>query len=188
MSELSVNVTRLLSRLGEGEQQALDKLFPAVYGELRRIAHVQRYGESSETLNTTALVHEAYFKLVDHNEVDWRDRTHFFAVAARAMRQVLVDHARKRSAKKRGGKTPNLSLEDAPPAKGTDHYDDTLLVLEEALQKLEEMDERQGKVVECRFFAGLTVEETAQALDVSPSTVKRDWRTAKAWLYREMDQ
>ncbi len=179
------HVTRLLEQLSGGDRRALDELLPIVYAELRRQAHYQLRGHRpSPTLNTTALVHEAYVKLVDHHEVDWNDRSHFFAVAVRAMRQVIVDYARRRNAAKRGGGRLDLSFDEAymhPAAQARD-----FVALDEALYRLEQIDERQSKIVECRFFGGLTIEETADILGVSPTTVKRDWRTAKAWLYREI--
>ncbi len=185
MPDASANVTQLLAQLRAGDREVLDDLFPLVYDELRRRAHYQLRGERpGHTLSTTALVHEAYFKLVDHHAVDWEDRSHFYAVAAHAMRQVLIDRARKRSAQKRGGDAPKLSLEDVTPAAPA--HPTVLLALDAALRKLEQMDPRQGQIVECRFFAGYTIQETADILDVSPSTVKRDWRTAKAYLAYEM--
>lgn len=178
-------VTQLLVELREGDREVLDELFPVVYDELRRLARFQLQREhGARTLQTTALVHEAYFKLVDHHDVDWKDRSHFFAVAARAMRQVLVDRARRRNAKKRGGEASKITLQEE--FLGSFDQDEAILALDEALKQLEQWDERQSRVVEYRFFAGLTVEEAAAVLDVSASTVKRDWRTAKAWLYREM--
>ena len=180
------NVTRLLVQMSSGDREALDALLPIIYDELHRLAQAQlrRRGRPGETLNTTGLVHEAYFRLVDHHAVGWQDRTHFFAVAARAMRQVIVSYVRERSAQKRGGGVPDLSLDDV--AVGDEQPATHVLALDEALARLAELDARQAQVVECRFFAGFTVEETAQALGVSESTVKRDWKTAKLWLYREM--
>lgn len=182
----SQDVTRLLVQLSGGNREALDQLLPVVYEELHRLARMQLRGggRPGQTLNTTALVHEAYFRLVDHHAVDWQDRGHFFAVAARAMRQVIVGYVRKRSALKRGGGMPNLSLSDVNVSAG--RRSEELLALDEALSMLEKLDARQARVVECKFFAGLTVEETAQALGISESTVKRDWRTAQLWLGREM--
>ena len=179
-------VTRLLVQMSGGNRAALDALLPIIYDELHQLAQAQLRGRGrpGETLNTTGLVHEAYFRLVDHHAVDWQDRTHFFAVAARAMRQVIVTYARKRSAQKRGGGVPNLSLDDV--AVGDEQPAAHVIALDEALARLAELDARQAQVVECRFFAGFTVEETAQALSISESTVKRDWKTAKLWLYREM--
>ena len=163
----------------------LNELLPRVYDELHRQAHYQLRGDRpSPTLNTTALVHEAYFKLVDHHDVEWQDRSHFFAVAVRAMRQVIIDHARRRRAQKRGGDIPDLTLDEGRIQ--PDEQADRLIALDEALTRLEQFDERQSRVVECRFFGGLQVKETAEVLSVSSSTVKREWRTAKAWLHREM--
>jgi len=185
MSEESSDVTALLVRLSNGEEAALDRLLPAVYDELRRIAHNQLRGERADhTLRTTELVHEAYEKLVEHNAVDWQDRQHFFAVAARAMRQVLVDHARKKTAAKRGGDAPEMPLDDVTLLQETKTED--LIALDDALNRLAAQDERAAKVVECRFFGGYTIAETADVLDVSRSTVKRDWRGARAWLNREL--
>lgn len=178
-------VTALLVRLREGEETALDELVPTVYEELRKIAHNKLRGEPSDhTLRTTELVHEAYLKLVDHNAVDWQDRQHFFAVAARAMRQVLVDHARRRNAEKRGGKGDDVPL-DRVIIPGAEDIE-SLVALNDALDRLAEKDERAVRVVECRFFGDYTIEETANILDVSTSTIERDWRAAQAWLNREL--
>jgi RNA polymerase sigma factor (TIGR02999 family) len=181
------DITKLLVRLGSGEETALSELLDAVYDELRRLAHRKLRSERDDlTLRTTELVHEAYLRLVDHHEVDWQDRQHFFAVAARAMRQVLVEHARARSAEKRGGDLPDRPLTEATPQ--TTWSPDAVLAVDRALGRLAELDERQARVVECRFFGGYTIAETADALDVSTSTVERDWRTAKAWLQRELER
>ncbi|NBC87167.1 MAG: sigma-70 family RNA polymerase sigma factor [Bacteroidetes bacterium] len=185
MSSSPSEVTHLLERLREEDREALDALLPLVYDELHRLAHLELRGEGPDiTLRTTALVHEAYNKLVDHHAVDWQGRSHFFGVAARAMRQVVINRARKRKAQKRGGDAPHLTLDEGRIA--VDQQADRLVALDEALDRLAAIDERQSRVVECRFFGGMTIEETAIALDVSPSTVKRDWRTAKAWLAREI--
>lgn len=180
------NVTALLEQYAGGDAAALDRLFPLVYEELRRVAHGQMYAErSGHTLDTTALVHEAYMKLVRHPpNVQWQSRTHFFAVAARAMRQILVNYAKSRSRAKRGGDAPRISLDEAvvmPEARANE-----LVALDDALKLLETIDARQSRVVELRYFGGLTIEETAQVLAVSVVTVKRDWATARAWLYREV--
>jgi RNA polymerase sigma factor (TIGR02999 family) len=183
MSENATDVTALLVRLSNGEEAALDELLPAVYDELRRLAHRELRGERDDiTLRTTELVHEAYFKLVDDSSVDWQDRQHFLAVAARAMRQVLVQHARKRTAEKRGGEQSERPLDEVTPE--TPRPPAALLAVHQALDRLADLDERQARVVECRFFAGYTIAETADVLDVSTSTVERDWRTAQAWLQR----
>lgn len=186
MTPSPTEVTALLHRLQEEEgHDALDELLPLVYDELHRLAHLKLRGDrSGVTLSATALVHEAYLKLVGHHAVDWQDRTHFFGVAARAMRQVVIDRARRRQAQKRGGGALLLTLDESYFV--PDQRASQFLALDEALRRLEALDERQSRIVECRFFAGLNVEETASALGVSPSTVKRDWRTARAWLAREI--
>ncbi len=187
MSDDPSDVTALLGRLSDGETAALDQLLPAVYEELRRIAHSQlREEREDHTLRTTELVHEAYLKLVDHSAVDWQDRQHFFAVAARAMRQVLVDHARRQAAAKRGGDAPEVPLQKVTLPRETKTAE--LIALDDALDQLAEQDERAAKVVECRFFGGYTIAETADVLGVSRSTVKRDWRGAQAWLNRALDE
>jgi len=175
----------LLRDLSQGRREALDRLVPVVYDELRRIAHGQlRREDAGHTLNTTALVHEAYLKLVDLRAVQWQDRMHFFAVAARVMRQVLIDYARGRKRGKRGGDAVRIPL--AHDLDAAVEQPELLLELDEALTRLEALNERQCRVVECRTFAGLSVEETAQALGVSPATVKRDWTFSRAWLHREL--
>ena len=179
------SVTELLHRAREGSSEAVDRLMPLVYDELRAIAHGQLRGERSEhTLSTTGLVHEAYLRLVDQKKVDWQDRTHFFAVAARVMRRVLVDYARRRVAKKRDGLRQAIPLDDALHI--VDSQADMMVELDEALTRLAERDERQARVVELRFFAGLTEDEVAEVLGVSPRTVRYDWIKAKGWLYREL--
>lgn len=179
------DVTRLLADLSAGRREVLDQLLPIVYEELRGIAHARLRGErEGHTLNTTALVHEAYIKLVDLNRIQWRDRSHFFGVAAGAMRRILVDYAEMRKAKKRGGGEPVLRLEDAPAI--LDSRAEELLALNAALCRLEALDARHARIVECRFFAGMNIEETAEALGVSPATVKREWALARAWLNREL--
>jgi RNA polymerase sigma-70 factor, ECF subfamily len=180
------NVTALLEQFAGGDAAALDRLFPLIYEELQRVAHGQMKRErSGHTLDTTALVHEAYMKLVKHPpRVQWQSRVHFFAVAARAMRQILVNHARSRSRAKRGGAATPVSLDETlvmPEARPEE-----LVSLDEALERLEAIDARQSRVVELRYFGGLTIEETAQFLGVSVVTVKRDWTAARAWLYREV--
>ena len=181
------SVTDLLVRSRDGSAEALDRLVPLVYDELRAIAHRQLRGERAHhTLSTTGLVHEAYLRLVDQRRVDWRDRTHFFAVAARVMRRVLVDYARRRGAKKREGARDPLPLDQA--VVGVDEQADLLLAIDEALSRLGELDPRLVRVVEMRFFAGLTEEETAELLGVSARTVRSDWVKAKGWLYRELGE
>jgi len=178
-------VTQLLIAYGQGDRQALDRLLPVVYSELHGIAARQMRRERADhTLNATALVHEVYLKLMDQNQISWQNRAHFFAIAARAMRQVLISYARKHNAEKRGGGTPNTLLDGKEIALG--ERADELIALDEALTHLASFDERLAQVVEYRFFGGLTIEETAAVLDVSTMTVKRDWNKAKAWLYREL--
>jgi RNA polymerase sigma factor (TIGR02999 family) len=183
----AADVTALLNRVQRGDGEALDDLLAAVYDELRGIAHRQMRGERDDhTLRTTELVHEAYAKLVDQGAVDWQNRRHFFGVAARAMRQVLVDYARRRTREKRGGDAPIVSLEEATPSEVPADSPEEVLVVDDALDRLAEKDERMARVAECRFFGDFTLEETADILDVSRSTVVRDWRAARAWLNREL--
>lgn len=178
-------ITQLLHELRDGRSAAFDDLIPLVYEQLRRLAGRRlRKEHGAHTLQTTELVHEAYERLAAHHEVDWDDRNHFFAVAARAMRQVLVEHARRKNTQKRGGSAPHVSLDESTPAETP--LSISVLALNDALERLEMLDARQAKVVEGRFFAGMTIRQTAQILDVSVSTVKRDWRTARAWLAREL--
>lgn len=180
-------VTAMLSHLSAGREGALDDLLPLVYDELRAIARGKlRHEPTGHTLNTTALVHEAYLRMVGIDGVEWADRAHFFAVCARVMRRVLLDYADRVRAKKRGGPTPDLPLVEGMVATHGDPRAVDLLDLERALERLEALDERQCRVVECRFFAGLSVEETGEALAISPATVKREWATARAWLNREL--
>jgi len=179
------NVTRILQDATRGRKDALDRVMPLIYDELRRIArgHLARE-RAGHTLTTTALVHEAYVKLEDVQEVEWQDRAHFFAMAARQMRRILVDHARSKKRAKRGGDAVVLSLDEASELPELEP--EALILLDRALAKLDETNERQCRVVECRCFVGLSVEETAAALDISPTTVKRDWAFARAWLNREL--
>lgn len=178
-------VTQLLIAYRDGDRDAFDRLVPLIYDDLRRIARRQlRRGRPGQTLNTTGLVHEAYLKLVDPAKVDWQDRGHFLAVSARAMRQVIIGYARKRSAGKRGGGERPVTLDEAQIA--VDDQADRLLALDRALERLGQHDERLVKVVECRFFAGLSEQETAQALGVSLRTAQRDWMRARAWLKEEL--
>ena len=180
-----VEVTQLLVAYGNGDSQALDRLLPLVYSELRQIAgHRLRHERRDHTLNATALVHEAYIKLMDADNISWQNRAHFFAIASRVMRQILISYARKHNAEKRGGGTPDTVLEGKEISLG--ERADELIALDDALTRLASFDERMAKVVEYRFFGGLTIEETASVLDVSTMTVKRDWKKAKAWLYREL--
>lgn len=179
------DVTGLLVRWRTGDRNALDALTPLVYDELRRLAKSYlRRERPDHTLDGTALVHEAYMRLVDQRNVEWRNRNHFFALAAELIRRILVDHARARIAAKRGGANIKLSLDEAlAPA---DEKDLNLLALDDALLALTHADPQQSRIVELRYFAGLTIEETADVLEISPATVKRDWTTAKAFLKREM--
>lgn len=168
----------------------MDEVFPLVYAELQRIARRQLGMERPDhTLETSALVHEAYIKLVGLDRIEWRGRSHFFAAAAGAMRRILIDHAEKRRTLKRGGDRRRVPLEavDLPAgARLDDRGLDDLLALDRALGRLRQLDERQARVVECRFFAGMSIDEVAEALDVAPATVKRDWTAARAWLNREL--
>jgi RNA polymerase sigma factor (TIGR02999 family) len=184
----SDDVTRLLARASDGDRDAVSRLIPILYDELHRIAHGRMRGErAGDTLGTTALVHEAYLELAGLDRMTWRDRAHFLAVAARAMRRVLIDHAVARGAQRREGERLAVPLEDvADFLLLSNQHMDELLSLDDALERLFAVSERQCRVVECRFFAGMSVEETAEALRTSPATVKRDWIVARAWLHREL--
>ena len=183
----SNQVTELLVRWRSGDKAALDSLMPLVYIELRRIANRYLQGERSDhTLQSTALVHEAYVRMIEQALPQWQNRAHFFAVAAQLMRQILVDHARSHRASKRGGDVYKLALEDAEEQPKVLDFD--IVALDDALKSLALMDEQQSRVVELKFFGGLSVEDTADVLGVSASTVKRDWTTARAWLFRELDR
>jgi len=175
-------------RWGQGDSAARDELLPVVYDELRRLARRCMAGQrENHTVQSTALVHEAYLRLVDHTSVRWDNRVHFFAVAAQLMRRILVDHARMRHAKKRGGDCVTLVLDESIAGSGKQRELD-LITLDEALEHLATLDERQYRLVELRFFAGLSIEETSVAMGISPATVKREWATARLWLLREMDR
>jgi RNA polymerase sigma factor (TIGR02999 family) len=179
------DITRLLGEATAGDEVARDRLIPLVYAELRAIARRQLSRERADhTLTPTALVHEAYLKLAKLDRIEWQNRAHFFAIAARSMRNLLVDHAQRRNRQKRGGGVPNVPLEEALGLPGVDP--DQVLALDSALKALEERNERHARIVEMRFFAGLTIEETADALEISPATVKRDWTLLRAWLAREL--
>jgi RNA polymerase sigma-70 factor (ECF subfamily) len=184
---MAANVTILLQQWSRGNEGAIEQLFPLVYDELRKLAGgYLRRERQDHTLQSTALVHEAFLRMVDQQAVEWQSRAHFFGIAARIIRQILVDHARARRAQKRGGDALTLPLDEAlavPERKNVD-----LVALDDALTELARLDERQAKVVELRFFAGLSIEETAAALRTSAATVKRDWAVAKAWLLRELDR
>ena len=179
------SATDLLLRAGAGDTAAVAGMFPLVYDELRRLAHRQLRRESpGRTLGTTELVHEAYLKLIDQTRVAWTGRAHFMAIAATAMRRILVDRARARRSLKRGGARDVLTL-DAVEL-GLEDRADLLVELDEALDRLRALDERQARIVECRFFGGMTEEETAEALGIGLRTTKRDWAKARSWLYREL--
>ncbi|MCU1382347.1 MAG: polymerase, sigma-24 subunit, subfamily [Acidobacteria bacterium] len=181
-------VTQLLVEWQNGSPQALDRLIPLVYSELRTIARRYLSRESVDhTLQSTALVHEAYFRLVGQRRVQWQNRAHFFGIAAQMMRRILVDHARHQHRDKRGGPAPKLSLDEALAVAAPESEVD-LLALDDALTALARIDPRGARIVELRFFSALTIDETAEVLDVSAATVKRDWNAARAWLYREMGQ
>lgn len=178
-------VTDLLSTLRGGNRTAIDRLFPVIYDELHQMAHRILLRERSDhTLSTTALVHEAYFKLVDQRHVEWQDRAHFCAIAAQAMRRILVDYARRRNAKKRGGANHRISLDENMIA--VDQQAGVLISLDDALNRLSSLNARLAQVVDLRFFGGLTEEEMAEVLSVSARTVRRDWVKARAWLYKEL--
>lgn len=178
-------ITTLLQAHAAGDAEALDRLLPRVYDELRRMARARLQRERPDhTLAATDLVHEAFLKMVPAGQVNWQNRAHFFAIASRAMRNVLVDHAVRRAAAKRGGGAQTVTLQDEGGASETSLED--LIALGDALERLERLDARQARVVECRFFGGLSLEETAEALNVSPATVSRDWTFARAWLHREL--
>lgn len=178
-------ITELLQKWRFGERDALEALLPIVYGELRRIADAYLRRESPRhTLQPTALVNEAYMRLVKAQGLDWQNREHFFAVSANLMRQILVDHARRSAAAKRGGKEWVITLDDGVAI--VDHTDESLILLDAALTKLAKLDPFAVRVVEMRYFAGLTIEETAAILKTSPTTVKREWATARLWLHKEI--
>jgi RNA polymerase sigma factor (TIGR02999 family) len=190
--EVTRTVTGLLAQASRGDRAAFDRLFPLVYEELRELAgaHRRRW-EGDATLNTTALVHEAYLRLVDRSSAGWKDRAHFLAVASRAMRHILIDRARARQAQKRGGDRGRLSLEEIEHALDhdsdpSDARDEALLALADALARLERENPREAQIVECRFFGAMTIRETAEALEVSTSTVNRGWAAAQVRLYREL--
>jgi RNA polymerase sigma factor (TIGR02999 family) len=185
MSESPRDITALLGQWQSGDHAALNELTPLVYKELRRLAQSYLNRERpGHTLQGTALVHEAYLRLMDQRQVQWRDRNHFFALSAELIRRILVDHARSKMAGKRGGDQVKLSLDEGIDLSSSRDVD--LIALDDALQLLARTDPQQSRIVELRYFAGLTIEETAEVLNVSPATVKRDWVVAKAFLKREM--
>lgn len=185
-------VDRLLHELKTGNREAFAELLPLVYDELHNIAsrHRQQW-DGEETLNTTALIHEAYLRLADQSSPEWQSYPHFLAVASTAMRQILLDYAKRKRATKRGGHSQHVSLHEIEasledPTTGGDARSAALIALDKSLRRLEELDRRQSRVVECRFFGRMTIEDTATALGIAPATVGRDWMTAKAWLYRDL--
>ena len=181
----SRDITALLGDWRRGDRSALNELLPLVYAELRRVAAGRlRHERSDHTLQATALVHEVYMRLADQRQVDWRDRNHFFSVAAHIMRRILVDHARRHGASKRGDGVRGVSIDDARDVAAPDEI--PILALDQALDRLEKKDAELARIVELRAFGGLTIDEAARVLKVSVSTAKRDWRTAKAWLNREL--
>ena len=178
----------MLRAWGDGDRGVLEQLLPLVYAELHRQAHrYLRRERANHTLQTTALIHEAYLKLVDQHAVQWQNRAHFFGLAAQAMRRILVDYARTKNREKRGGPAADLPLDEAMFIAASGQNID-LLALDEALTQLAAIDEQQVRVVELKYFSGLSIEETAEALGISPATVKRDWQMAKAWLRHELTQ
>ena len=187
MTSSPSDVTQLLLDWSNGDKAALDKLVPVVYEELRRLASsYMRHERSGHTLQTSALVNEAYMRLVDYRQMQWQSRAHFFAVAAQAMRRVLVDHARKQRFAKRGGGAVKVSLDESLAVSQKQAAD--LIALDDALTDLEAIDPRKSRIVELRYIGGLNIEETAEVLDISPATVQREWRAAKAWLYRAIKE
>ena len=192
--QATATVTHLLEAIRDGDRAALNDLFPLVYEELYAQAHRQRRRwHGDHTVNTTALVHEAYLKLVDQTQIRWNSRTHFLGVAAKAMRHILIDYARQRKRVKRGGGQPHVPFDDVAGRLGesgafslSEEKATALVALDATLARLQGLNERQSQIVECRFFGGMTIADTAAFLGLSPATVKRDWRLAQAWLYREM--
>jgi len=183
------NVTAMLREWSNGNRQAQDQLFQVVYNELHgQAARYLRREQPGLSLQTTDLIHEAYLRLIDQRHVEWQNRLHFFAIAAQVMRRILVDHARSRQAAKRGGSNIRLPLDEAIATVTVTGPDLDFVALDEALNKLADIDSQQSKVVELRFFSGLSVEETARVMSVSERTVKRDWHVAKAWLRRELSR
>jgi len=182
----SHEISRLLQAWSDGNCKALDDLLPMVYDELHRQAHrYLRRERQSHTLQTTALIHEAYLNLIQQNRITWQNREHFFAISANLMRRILVNYANARHRKKRGGSAEDLMLDESILI-GTETRDFDLTALDEALNRLAKLDKQQAQIVELRYFGGLTIEETADVLDISPATIKRDWKLTKAWLYREL--
>lgn len=184
-SEDAGEITRLLHDHRAGDREAFDRLVSLVYDRLRRIARGQlARGGRQQALDTVSLVHEAYVELVEETGVEWQDRSHFFAICARSMRRIVVDHARRRTARKRGGGVPDVTLD--PDLAGAEEQAELVLAVDRALERLAEIRPRMAQVVECRYFAGMTEEETSEALAVSVRTVQREWRRARAWLRRDL--
>jgi RNA polymerase sigma factor (TIGR02999 family) len=180
------NITKLLQEHTAGNHAVIDKLIPLVYEEMKQMAHHRLRGERSDhTFNTSALVHEAYLQLIDFDRIDWKNRDQFYGIASRVMRNILVDYAVKRNAQKRGGNRKRVMLRESDVVADQNLHD--ILSIHQALEKMANIDERQVRVVECRFFGGLTIKETAAALDISEATVNRDWKIARAWLNRELN-
>ncbi|MFU8860807.1 MAG: sigma-70 family RNA polymerase sigma factor [Cyclonatronaceae bacterium] len=178
-------ITSLLRAHASGDKKALDEMIPLVYDEMLNMARHRLFGERSDhTFSATALVHEAYLKLIDFNRIEWQNRHHFYGIASQIMRNILVDYAVKRQVQKRGGKRNRVTLDEIHLKEELNLED--IMSVDQALDRLEKLDERQARVVECRFFGGLTIEETAKALDISEPTVSRDWKMARAWLNREL--
>ena len=185
MVDPTASSTDLLLQACSGDARALARIFPVIYDELRHLAHRQLQKEpAAHTLSTTALVHEAYIRLIDQTRVQWTGRAHFMAIAATAMRRILIDRARRHRSQRRGGPLQRVPLEAVQLA--TEDRADVLLALDDALDRLKHLNERQARVVECRFFGGMTEEETAEALGIGLRTAKRDWAKARSWLYREI--
>jgi RNA polymerase sigma factor (TIGR02999 family) len=179
-------ITRMLIELTDGNREVVDQILPHIYDELKRLASgYLRRERPDHTLQPTALVHEAYMKLIDQNRVQWQNRAHFFGIAAQVMRRILLDHARKHQANKRGGEAEKLPIDEEILVVSHDRSAE-LIALDEALQELARLDEQKAKIVELRYFGGLSIEETAEVLGVSVPTVNRHWRTAKAWLYSQL--
>lgn len=184
MQSFPKDLTLLLSELSKGNKNVINKIFPVVYKELKKISSKYLNEEyRKNTMQTTELVHEAYIKLIGSKNITWQSKAHFFGIAAKTMRQILVDHARHRKALKRGGGDINITLGETSVIV---NESDQIIALDDALQRLEKVEERTSKIVELRYFSGLSIEETAEVLSISPATVKRDWTFAKAWLYREL--
>lgn len=186
-ADSSQDITQLLREWSDGNQEALERILPLVYDELhRQAARYLRRERQDHTLQTTALINEAYLKLIDQRDVQWQNRTHFFAIASQAMRRILVNYARARHTDKRGGNDIKLPLEEAALAAVDENNADELIALDDALTRLAAFDEQQARVVELRYFSGLSLEETAEALHISRATAARDWSMAKAWLYHKL--